>query len=110
MGSNSITGDMQQFIWNTGMMDLGFVGNLYTWSNGREGQGRIMERLDRGMANGDWRALFPRATVTHLTRFVVDHAPILLDSLGDRDHHPKPFRFEAFWAEDGRSIQVENEA
>lgn len=54
VGSSSISGLMNRFLWQIGMIDLGFSGNPFTWSNGREGRGLIMERLDRGLANGDW--------------------------------------------------------
>lgn len=52
---------MQQFVAQAGLIDLGFMGNKYTWCNGRHGQGFIQERLDRGLANGEWRCLFPNA-------------------------------------------------
>lgn len=62
-----------------------------------------MERLDRSLANGDWRAMFSKATVLHLARIASDNAPIMIDTLGDCSNFPRPFRFEEFWAEDGRS-------
>lgn len=78
------------------MLDIDFAGNPYTWSNCREGRGIITERLDRGLANGDWRSLFLRATITHIARIASDHAPLSLDMVGYKDRHPHPFRFEAF--------------
>lgn len=81
-------------------MDLGFLGNPYTWTNDRGGNGLNIEELDRGLANGDWWELFPRATGKRLARLVSDHAPLLLDSIGDTDWNPRPFKFEAFWAND----------
>lgn len=101
---------MRQFALNTGMTDLGFVGNRFTWCNGRQGRGLIQERLDRGISNGDWRSLFPRALVRHLPRVAFDHSPILLDTLGESGLGPRPFRFEAFWANDCRSNRVVEEA
>uniref|UniRef100_A0A2N9F8F6 RNase H type-1 domain-containing protein n=1 Tax=Fagus sylvatica TaxID=28930 RepID=A0A2N9F8F6_FAGSY len=58
----------------------------------------IMQRLDRALANPEWRTLFPDALVSHLTHTDSDHCPILLSL-----HHnpncplPRPFRFESFW-------------
>lgn len=43
VGSHSLTGDLQYFLWNTGMIDRGFKGTHYTWSNGREGRGLIID-------------------------------------------------------------------
>ena len=41
---------MQEFrevLLQYGLVDLGFQGNIFTWSNGREGEGFVQERLDR---------------------------------------------------------------
>lgn len=81
-------------------MDVGFVGNPFTWSNGRYGREAIFERLDRGVANGDWRVLLPRATIKHLLRVASDHAPLLLNTVGEQNSEPKPFCFEPFWTRD----------
>lgn len=106
VSSCSTMNGMRHFLWQTGMLDLGFSSSPFTWTNDREGNGLILERLDRGVANGEWRTLFPRTTVTHLTRHASDHSPILLNTVGDSDNHPRPFRFESFWAEDARSFDV----
>ncbi|KAG6629896.1 hypothetical protein CIPAW_14G116800 [Carya illinoinensis] len=34
-----------------GLLDLGYIGNPFTWCNKREPQHSISERLDRGLAN-----------------------------------------------------------
>ncbi|XP_040930023.1 uncharacterized protein [Gossypium hirsutum] len=39
--------------------DLGFSGQWYTWEKGRLVDNNIRERLDRGVANTEWWALFP---------------------------------------------------
>lgn len=41
--------------------DVGFKGNMFTWSNNRGGTERIAERLDRALANEEWFRLFPKA-------------------------------------------------
>uniref|UniRef100_A0A2N9HP80 Reverse transcriptase domain-containing protein n=1 Tax=Fagus sylvatica TaxID=28930 RepID=A0A2N9HP80_FAGSY len=81
-----------------GMIDLGFSGPKYTWTNGQDISTLIMQRLDRAWVNSDWRILFPEAYVTHLARTHSDHCPILL-SLWPSIHNPlpRPFRFENFW-------------
>ncbi|KAB1219218.1 hypothetical protein CJ030_MR3G001299 [Morella rubra] len=89
-----------------GLVDVDFTGNPFTWTNGKDGQHAIFERLDKGVANGPWRLLFPRAMVCHLPRYASDHAPILLDTEGGSQASPKPFRFEPFWAKDPRSFKV----
>lgn len=64
------------------MLDLGYSGNPFTWTNGRHGRGLIKERLDRGLVNREWCLLFPRATVTHIARVASDHAQVILNTLG----------------------------
>lgn len=97
---------MNCFIWNTGMTDLGFSEHPYTWSNCHYGAGLIQEQLDRGLANGEWRSLFPRASVSRIARVASDHAPIFLDTLGDQTTLARPFHFEAFGGSDFRSKSV----
>lgn len=58
----------------------------------------IQERLDRAFANQDWLNLYPKASVTYLTKVHSDHCPILLCI----DKPPtlrlnRLFRFQAVW-------------
>lgn len=68
-----------------------------TWTNRRKGGHRINERLDRALANSDWRLLFPEAIVKDLPRFYSDHCPILVQCKEDIviDASKKPKRFQA---------------
>lgn len=107
---SSNSGAMKCFVTNMGLIDLGFVENKYTWCNGRQGRGFIQERLDHGLANREWRCLFPNATVKHLPRIISDHSPLLLDTLGETNSGPRPFRFKSFWTQDRRSFWAVQEA
>ena len=81
------------------IMDLGFSGPRFTWSNKRNISGLIQYRLDRCWANPEWKALFVEANV-HLARANSDHCPLLLNlnsSLGERNN--RPFRFQPFLAQ-----------
>lgn len=60
------------------MLDLGYVGYDFTWSNNRGGEDNVQERLDRFMANQEWKDLFMGSYVTHLEKRKSDHLPILL--------------------------------
>ena len=47
---------MQQFrvaVLHCGLVDLGFKGNLFTWTNGRTEDDFVQERLDRAYATID---------------------------------------------------------
>ncbi|KAK7852451.1 hypothetical protein CFP56_039082 [Quercus suber] len=76
------------------MVDLGFSGPRFTWSNGRELSMLIQERIDRFFVNIVWYSNFPEAKVTHLTRCHSDHCPVLLETTQHFQLQlPKPFRF-----------------
>ena len=49
------------------MIDLGFSGPRFTWTNHKEADAFIQERIDRFFVNPKWYTLFPEAKVTHLT-------------------------------------------
>lgn len=80
------------------MLDLGFTGPKYTWTNSRPITDLILERIDRCLANPSWRTLYSDATVTHLPRIWSDHFPVLLELSGSHACHLiKPFRFHTMW-------------
>ena len=80
------------------LLDLGYHGPLFTWLGNGRGGNILKERLDRALANDEWRLAFPEAFVMHLPRVCSDHHPILIDLLNDRrGPRNKPFRFEAMW-------------
>lgn len=64
------------------MRDLGFLGCSFTWSNQREGQESIRERLGRFVASSCWLDLFPAGQVRHGMVAYFDHVPILLNTFG----------------------------
>jgi hypothetical protein len=84
------------FVHFNALVDLGFVGNRFTWSNHRSGKDNIRERLDRGLANQDWIQIFPNSLINRFPASHSDHCPILLSFAGTYRDLPKPFCFEAF--------------
>ena len=68
----------QECLNNCGMIDLGFSGPRYTWSNHRPLTHLIQERMDRVFANADWNVLYPDASVKHLEIAHSDHNLVLL--------------------------------
>lgn len=61
-----------------GLLDLGFVGQRFTWCNGRYREQRTMVRLDRVMANKRWVEQFPEAQVQHISMSASDHCLLAL--------------------------------
>jgi hypothetical protein len=96
----------EDFVHSNALIDLGFNGNKFTWSNHRQGHVNIRERLDRGLANNDWVHLFPNSLINIIPASNSDHCPLLLSTVGTYQDLPKPFRFEAFWTRDHTSHEV----
>ncbi|KAH7858745.1 hypothetical protein Vadar_027524 [Vaccinium darrowii] len=46
------------FVSDSGLTNLEFKGIHYTWSNKREGDDNVRERIDKALANTDWRLKF----------------------------------------------------
>ena len=80
------------------MIDIGFSGACYTWSNNKPLMQLVQERIDRVFINAEWNALFPKACVEHLERGHLDHCPVKLH--WDRAQgiwQDRPFRFQPMW-------------
>ncbi|XP_023883670.1 uncharacterized protein LOC111995958 [Quercus suber] len=86
---------------NCNMVDMGFSGPRYTWTNKREINNLIQERIDRIFMNPSWCLLFLGAKVSHLTRCHSDHYSVLLEIVPKQTTFLKrPFRFQSFWLSD----------
>ncbi|XP_075648752.1 uncharacterized protein LOC142619511 [Castanea sativa] len=83
------------------MVDLGFSGPRYTWTNRRDIKNLILERIDKFFVNPDWCVLYPEAKITHLPRCHSDHCPVLLETCPSRAISlTRLFRFQEFWLSD----------
>ena len=100
VGSCSTPNFLQELLFDFGAIDLGFLGNKFTWCNNRWGKNCIRERLDRGVANNLWRLAFPRASVLHLGALNYNHTPLVIDTNPPDSFSLRPFRFEAIWTSD----------
>ncbi|XP_075083327.1 uncharacterized protein LOC107778219 [Nicotiana tabacum] len=81
------------------MMDAGYSGNDFTWTNNRRKRKGIRERLDRVFYNNEWSATFPLVNVRHLPRTGSDHNKLRM-TCSIQDTPPiKYFKFLNFWTE-----------
>lgn len=56
-----------RMLWRgVSLIDLGYVGHDFTWSNGQDGVQNIQEGLNHGFANQTWCLIFPNMQVSHL--------------------------------------------
>lgn len=87
----------QRMVQTAGVLDLGYKGPAFTWSNNQPLSTLIMQRLDRALASVTWLTQFPSAAVYHLPRFNSDHHPILLRTNPPPPKNTKTFRIENWW-------------
>jgi endonuclease/exonuclease/phosphatase family metal-dependent hydrolase len=70
--------DFQRVLEDARLHDIGSQGPKYTWNNGRTGRDFTVERLDRAMANMEWRSNWRHVGVEVLMCCSSDHLPLLL--------------------------------
>ena len=86
--------------------DLGFIGDVFTWQNKQtKGSTHICERLDRAVANPEWRMKFQLVHVKNGAPYHSDHRPVIIDTeeVGDRGRTgggDRAFKFEASWLQE----------
>lgn len=91
----------RQMVDDCEVQDLGFIGNPFTWWNGREVLHSISVRLDRFLANVQWKSKNPMAKFYHGMAPYSDHVPIILrQDARSHCHRNKIFKFEAMWTDD----------
>ncbi|CAE6215989.1 unnamed protein product [Arabidopsis arenosa] len=79
-----------------GLHDLKTYGGIYTWIGNRS-SGTIKSRLDRVVANADWKDKFPRAFAQLLEWIGSDHRPLLLHTENSKWRGKKLFRYDNRW-------------
>lgn len=82
----------------------------YTWTNNREGNQRISERLDRALVNPAFIGRYPTLRVTHKLLLGSDHCPLLVQLEPKVRMGRRRFRFEGSWMEQTGCVDVVKEA
>ena len=70
--------DFREALRDCDLLDVGFEGYLFTWSNGRYGPTFVEERLDRFVSNNAWRDIFSDCAATNIDTWTSDHCPVLM--------------------------------
>lgn len=86
--------EIVQWKFNLQLQDIPFTGPRFTWSNNRENEGLIMERLDRGYATEEWLNEFPKTFIRNLPITHSDHGPIFLQTQIDSKTTRRPYQIE----------------
>ncbi|KAF7832087.1 uncharacterized protein G2W53_014420 [Senna tora] len=90
--------DMNNTINNLGLVDLQTVDNWFTWTNGRQGEVVVWERLDKTFANTEWMQMFPDSWVNVLPVVTSDHSPLLVQTQRNTERpRRRQFQFQAMW-------------
>ena len=89
--------DFNDMVIATGLKDLGFRGNCFTWANNRQGLAYVAARLNRALSKSSWIDNFEDPIVTHLPRLSSDHSPLLLTHRLRPVAKNIPFKFEEMW-------------
>lgn len=100
-GSQTLSGNSRSFrswIDGNGLIDLGFSGPAYTWSNKQPGRANVSQRLDRAFSNLAWTIKYPACAVFNIPRFCSDHSPVLVRMQPMRKKVRPNFRCENWWA------------
>lgn len=74
------------------MEDIKSLGNFYVWNNKHQGTSRAFSKIDRIMANPNWKGCYPSADACFMNEGYFDHSPGLL-TVYPRDAGGKPFKY-----------------
>ena len=89
----------KQVLDECNLLDLGYMGNKFTWSKSFPNGGMVWERLDRVVSTVEWLDLFLVTKVQTLSCVTSDHSPILILPNGFGAKLKRPWRFEQMWLE-----------
>ncbi|MBA0803426.1 hypothetical protein Gohar_013636 [Gossypium harknessii] len=100
--------DFQRTIEELALVDIKIVKRWFMWTNNREGNGLIRERLDRFLFSATGVENTPFLSTYVVRQACSDHDAVILDTLGHkpRDEMKDPrllFKFEASWAHEKKA-------
>ncbi|KNA05744.1 hypothetical protein SOVF_187600 [Spinacia oleracea] len=87
------------------LFEIDFSGPRFTWSNGRKGNDRILERLDKAYANSCWQNIFPQAYLIHGAIAISNHAPIILMTEPQKKKVKRNYKVEA-WSLEYKQCEI----
>lgn len=85
-----------EWLIDTGVIEVPFSGPRFTWTNKREGRKLIMERLDRAYVSQSWFDEFPNGRVYNEPLVCSDHAAILYNSDCVTRFSNRPYQIESW--------------
>ena len=104
-GNMNIDTAMEEFhecLFNMEIVDMPFIGPLFTWINRRAGDQSVARKLDRSLQNESSLDTYPNAVTEFLNPGLFDHFPLIVNlnyTLGSCKKKIFPFNFFNFWAD-----------
>ncbi|XP_031124242.1 uncharacterized protein LOC116026955 [Ipomoea triloba] len=96
--NNARCADFKEWIFQEGLVDLGFEGTKFTWMRGINSDSFRAARLDRALSSVEWRLNFPNAIVNHLPMINSDHSPLLISCIPRHEFNgERKFKFNMAW-------------
>ena len=92
-----------------GLEDIQYSGNRYTWNNKQLGEERICSKIDRIMANEEWKSNFENAEAVFFKEGYFDHSPAVLFCSPKMITGKKVFKYFEMWSTHPRFKQVVKE-
>lgn len=86
----------QACLEETDLLDVPARGMAYTWSNRRDGDARILSKLDRVLVTEEWKKEFPYIQLDFQSSLTSDHAHAIL-YVAEKIGGPRPFKFTSCW-------------
>ncbi|XP_020683390.1 uncharacterized protein LOC110100293 [Dendrobium catenatum] len=91
--------EMGDFMMANELVDPGFSGPAFTWTNNKDVRSQIYSRMDRFLVSSSILDSFQGLSVRHLTRLASDHCPILCSLREEVRRTPSRWmKFEDYWA------------
>ncbi|XP_020700618.1 uncharacterized protein LOC110112661 [Dendrobium catenatum] len=101
---------MGDFMAANDLVDPGFSGPAFTWTNNKDARSRIFSRLDRFLVSSSILENYQELWVVHLARLASDHCPILCSfKVGGRKTYSNWIKFEDVWTTFPRAWQIVSE-
>lgn len=96
--SHSRCTDFAEWVFDQGLIDIGFEGPIMTWEQGNQDNTFKITQLDRALGKGEWVMRIQNALVRYLPMMHSDHSPLLLNTTGNHEvRRHIPFMFQAAW-------------
>ncbi|OMO91045.1 Endonuclease/exonuclease/phosphatase [Corchorus capsularis] len=94
------------FLHQCNLLEVEVQGASFSWSNNREGEDNILEKLDKVYASVRWSNLFSKALGWYEANLASDHLPLFLCLEKIKKNYRRDFKFESKWLLDQECAQV----